>query len=685
MAEATVTQDKRPIVVQTPLGKDKVIFRSMRVSEALGRPFEIDLEVLSTDFNLSFDKLLGENVTVRMEPERGRKARFFNGYVSEFSQLGSVGDHASYRATLRPWLWFLTRTSDCRIFQEKTVPQILEAVFQDHGFNDYELPDGSFRTWSYCVQYRETDFNFVSRLLEQEGIYYHFEHENGKHVLKLCTPDSSKEPFPDFKEIPYYTERRDPYGEGSIYGWELTRHVQPTKYALDDYNYEKPLTDLGADDKITRSHAAGDYEVFDYPGEYTTPDEGKTYAKVRIEEVQSEHERVAGVGDARGIACGYVFNLKGEIPRKDQLREYLVVAAEHMASGADIESGRSGSPVEYNCRFEAVDSKTPFRPARTTAKPVVQGPQTAVVVGPKGEEVHTDEYGRIKVQFHWDRYGKGDDNSSCWIRVAQSIAGNTWGGFTLPRIGQEVLVEFLEGDPDRPIVTGSLYNGANRPPFDLPSDKNCLGLKTNSTKEGGGGFNEISFDDTKDKEQLIVHGQKDMHIRVLHDRRETILNDRHLSVGKGADDGVGNKFEYVNNDVNVEIGNDRIEKIGHNVSLKVAGDVGEEISGNHSEVTSGDVYVKGTNIVLEAATNITLKVGGSSIAIDSSGITIETTGTIEGKATKVKVDANAQMELKSKGTAKLEGAGKVDVKSGGMTTVEGSGMAIIKGGLVKIN
>lgn len=669
MADSGLIQENRLVAVQTPLGKDKLIFRSMRVSEALGRPFEIHLELLSADFEISFAKLLGENVTIRVDPERGKDRRFFNGYVSEFSHVGSVGQYASYRAVLRPWLWFLTRNADCRIYQEMTIPEIVESVFAAHGFNDYEMPQGSFRKWTYCVQYRETDFNFVSRLLEQEGIYYHFAHENGKHTMKLCTPDSSKKAFPGYKDIPFFREASGAYEEGSINSWELTRVVQPTAFALDDYDFEKSGTPIDGDAKLGTAHGGGKREIYDYPGEYATSSDAKTYAKIRIEEVQAEYERVYASGNTRGIACGHVFNLKGEVLRKDQLREYLVVAAEHMVTVADVESGMGDGGVEYACRFEAMESKAPFRPARVTPKPVVQGPQTGVVVGPSGEEIHTDKYGRIKVKFRWDRHNPAGDEASCWIRVSQSMAGRAWGSFVLPRIGQEVLVEFLEGDPDRPIVTGSLYNDAHQPPFDLPADKSKLGLKTDTTK-GGGGFNELSFDDSAGKEQIVVHGQKDMHIRVLHDRHETILNDRHLIVGDKKESGKGNRIEYVNNDEHVEIVNDRIESIGRNVSLKVGGNVGEDVGGDHSDIVGGDFYVKaGANIVLEAQTNITLKVGGSSVVIDNTGITIKTNGTLEGQGTMVAI----------------EGKTKVDIKAKAMATVDGGGMTMVKGGLVKIN
>lgn len=659
MAESSLTQEHRLIAVETPLGKDALVFRSMRVDESLGRLFEIQLELLSSDFDIDFSKMLGGNVTVRMEPERGNTPRYFNGFVTEFSLTGTVGNFAAYRATLRPWLWFLTRTADCRIYQEQKVTEILESVFKAYGFQDYELPRGEFAKWNYCVQYRETAFNFVSRLMEQEGIYYYFEHQNGKHVLKLCTPESARTPFPEYKEIPFFPQPAGRDEEGRIYSWELTRNVLPKTYALKDYNYEKSSTELSG--SASSGNSGAQFEIFDYPGEYAEPKEGGSYSKIRLEELHSEYERVSASADIRGIACGHVFTLKGELPRKDQGREYLVVSATHTATSAGIESGE-GAGVAYGCSFEAMDSRTPYRAARITPKPVVQGPQTAVVVGPSNEEIHTDEMGRVKVQFHWDRYGKADDKSSCWVRVGQSIAGKTWGAFVLPRIGQEVVVEFLEGDPDRPLVTGSVYNDVNVPPFDLPNEKNRLGLRSHSTKQGGGGFNELMLDDTKDKEQVVVHAQKDMHVKVLNDRHDTIVHDLHVKVD-------ANRFEQIKETDNLEVGGDRIEKVDGDLSIKIEGNRADEIGGDHSETTDGDIFLKATNIVLEATSNITLKVGSSSIVIEAGGITIKTAGPLEAEGSTVKVTAQTTAEFKASATAKLDG--------GGMTE--------IKGGMVKIN
>jgi type VI secretion system secreted protein VgrG len=648
---ATLT---RPIKVISPLGDGVLLFRQMTANEELGRLSLYELEVLSEDREIKFDDILGHDMTVTLELEDG-SLRYFHGYVSEFRYVGDAGIYVSYQATLRPWLWFLTRTSDCRIFSEKTVPDIIKQVFTDHGF-DGAVEDkltGSYRTWVYCVQYRETDFNFVSRLMEQEGIYYYFTHENGKHTMVLCDSYSAHDAFPGYEEIKSLSSTDAvKHHTDSIFGWEVGRSVQSGNYALTDYDFEKPKAGLAVQQTIDRGHARPDYEIFDYPGEYSETDDGQNYVTARIEELQSEYERVHGNGNARGLNAGWLFSLT-DCAREDQNREYLVVSAQYSMQDTAYESGSAAEGSGFEVSFEGMDASEPFRPERISPKPLVQGPQTAIVVGGSGEEIWTDEYGRVKVQFHWDREGKADENSSCWIRVAQVWAGKKWGAMYIPRIGQEVIVEFLEGDPDRPIVTGRVYNAENMPPYDLPDNKTMSTLKSNSSK-GGQGFNEIRFEDKKGEEQIFIHGEKNLDIHIKNDRFEFIGNDRHLNVkGKQA------------------------VKIEDSLSVEVANDVAEVYKANHSEEVSDDYFLKGTNLVIEGSTNITLKVGQSFIEIESGGVKIGTTGDIELDAKgNVKTTAAMNAEMKGAAGAKVEGA-MVDVKASGVATIEGS--------VVKIN
>ena len=388
--------------------------------------------------------------------------------------------------TLHPWLWFLTRTADCRIFQEMAVPEIIKQVFRDHGFTDFEEAlSGDYRRWTYCVQYRETDFNFVSRLMEQEGIYYYFKHESNRHMLVLSDSVSSHDPFPGYEKIPYFPPDEHLIREKHyIHEWSISREIQPGTYALTEYDFENPKANLLVKSAIDRNHAQSKLEIFDYPGEYLTASEGDAYVRARIEELHAEYELTQGQSNARGLAVGSLFQLT-DYPREDQNQEYLVVSATHeMESDAYSSGSAGGSEDVYTCSFTALSSKQQFRAERTTPKPLVQGPQTAMVVGPSGEEIHTDKFGRVKVQFHWDRYGKKDQNSSCWVRVAQLWAGTQWGGIHIPRIGQEVIVEFLEGDPDHPIITGRVYNNDNMPPYGLPANATQSGIKSRSSKGG---------------------------------------------------------------------------------------------------------------------------------------------------------------------------------------------------------
>jgi len=465
------TQKHRELAIETTLGEDALLLISFSGTEQLGRLFEYKLELASEDYQIGPESIVGQNVSIRLNLGNSG-IRYFNGYVSHFTQLTSSGELARYRASIVPWFWFLTRVADCRIFQDKTVPEIIEQIFRDRGFTDFENGLSSkYRTWEYCVQYRETDFNFISRLMEQEGIYYFFKHENGKHSLVLADSASAHEPYPEFEQLEYHPAEKGTSTEECISDWVVETHLQPCSYALNDFDFKNPKGDLQARTKVSREHTASDFEIYDYPGEYTETSDGEEYTKKRIEELQAQYEVAMASSDSRGICAGFNFSLTDH-PRDDQNVDYLITSA-----GYNIECGEffaamdGGGEFVLLCNFTAIKSSQPFRSPRTTPKPKVSGPQTAIVVGPSGEEIYTDEYGRVKVKFHWDRYSKADENSSCWIRVAQVWAGKNWGAIYTPRIGQEIIVEFLEGDPDKPIITGRVYNDQAKPPYVLPGKK----------------------------------------------------------------------------------------------------------------------------------------------------------------------------------------------------------------------
>jgi len=699
MAERT--QTSRQVAISTPLGEDVLLFRRATIIEHLGRMFQMEVDVFTEEKVINFADIVGQNVTIRLEHERDGSPRFFNGYVTRIIHTGGSERVAHYRLTLCPWLWFLTRTSDCRMFQKMKAPDIIVQIFRDKGFTDFSIENlhGTYAEREYCVQYRETDFNFVSRLMEEEGIYYYFKHEDGKHTMMLCDSSTAHQAFAGFETMPYFPPNDASRDEDYIWEWQIEQEVQPGKYSVTDYHFETPGTDLSNTATKAREHAAPDLEMFDYhPGRYKESSDAESLSKIRLEEYQAYHEIIRAAGDVRGTCCGSTFTLDGLSEAQD--KEHLITSVVHQLESDEYSSttdGDNAAPI-YECTFTAILATQQYRPKRITPKPMIYGPQTAFVTGPSGEEIHTDEYGRVKVQFHWDRVAAGDDTTSCWCRVGQMWAGKGWGGLVLPRIGQEVIVAFLEGDPDQPLIVGCVYNADSMPAYKLPDFKNLSGMKSNTVK--GGGFNEIRMDDTDGEQQFFMHAQKNQDIRVGNDKYEFIGNDRHTVVVNDKVEHVKNdKHELVKNDNNVEIGRDHNIKvtgkqaieIGDSHSVKVKGKVIQEYTGNHSEKCDADIYIKGANICIEADTNITLKVGGTSIAIESGGIKLDTTGEIELTSTgdtKCKAmnwKAEAQMEFGIKGMmVKSEASVQNDVK-GLLTNVTADAMLTLKGGVTMIN
>ncbi len=575
------TQNDRPAALETPLGPDRLLLSAATIREALSEPFSMEITAYSLDPALDFESLLGQAVSVRIAlPDGGQ--RVFHGHVFEISQQEPEGDFNTYTLTVRPWLWFLTRTSDCRIFQNKTIPEIVEAVFREHGFSDFEerLND-DYEPWEYCAQYRETDFNFVNRLLEQEGIYYFFRHEHDRHVLVLADAPSSHEAIPGAERLRYQVAKGAYLDEPHVYRWDLHKSLQSGAVVLNDYDFRKPRADLKATVRQPRSHAGADYEIYDYPGEYTDPGRGDFYARTRMEALSSHYERMEGASDCAALYTGGLFALEDH-PRRDQNRRYLLLEVHHQITQGGY---RSEEVVfEYGNHFTVIDAETPFRPDPRTPKPMIRGPQTALVVGPAGEEIHTDEYGRVKLQFHWDRYGKRDENSSCWVRVAQVWAGKNWGGIHIPRIGQEVIVEFLEGDPDQPIITGRVYNAEQMPPYDLPAHKTRSGIKSRSSKGGSpANFNEIRFEDKKGQEEILIHAERNHRIEVEKDESHWVGGDREKTIdGDETTTVKGDRNETVKKNESVVIEQTRTTEVTLTHTFRVGTDETYEIYGNRN-------------------------------------------------------------------------------------------------------
>src|SRR5262245_12908511 len=561
----------RIMELSTPLGKD-LLFRELRGREELGRPSAFELSALSTRADIKPSDLLGKRITVKLELLKGG-FRYFNGYVTRFSQGTILGKYYEYQMTVNAWVWFLTRTAECKNFQEKTAPEIIKAVSGDHAIASYtDALTATYAKREYTVQYRETDFAFVSRIMEEEGIYYYFEHQDGKHTLKLVDSESGHKKLENKASIAYYPPGRTLHGdEEYIQSFRQAQRIEPGTVATRSFDFTKPKADLGVKAQNIEKHQSADYEIFDYQGDYIQADNGEYYARVRVDEYHTEFELAEAETNVRDIAVGRLFSLINA-PRKDQEKDYLIISADWDLRNNTYEASVN-EDATYNCTMTVLQSKQQFRPARITPRPTMGGPQTAVVVGPGGEEIYTDKYGRVKVQFHWDRYGKKDQNSSCWIRVSNPWAGANWGGMAIPRMGQEVVVDFLEGDPDQPIIIGRVYNADQMPPYALPGNATQTGIKSRSSKGGGAAnFNEIRFEDKKGSEQLYLHAEKNQDIEVEKDETHWVGNDRKKNIDHDETTVVkNNRTETVGVNEKIDVGANRTETVGANESITVSG------------------------------------------------------------------------------------------------------------------
>jgi type VI secretion system secreted protein VgrG len=661
--------------ITTPLGDDVLLFHGMHAREEMSRLSEYQVDLLSPRDNVEVDKILGRMVTVRLELPDGSD-RFFNGYVTRFAQSGQFGSYTRYRALVRPWLWFLTRTADCRIFQELTVPDIVKAVFGDHSTADFAFElTGDYRTWTYCVQYRETDFNFVSRLLEEEGIYYYFRHTKGHDTLVLTDSTGKHTSAPGCAELPFIAPERLARADiDHVSSWQFTREIQPGVYVHDDYDFERPSVEIKTQKPGPYAFAPSNYEVYDYPGHYTIKKDGEQYAAVRMDELSSQFETAQAVTNARALRVGHSLALD-RCPRADQNREYLVLGASYDLEYGDYEAMPQPRGASYRCSFVAMSTQQQFRPRRSTPKPFVQGPQTAVVVGPEGEQIYTDEYGRVKVQFHWDRYGKKDATSSCWVRVSHPWAGKGWGAVATPRIGQEVIVDFLEGDPDQPIVTGRVYNKEHLPPFGFPAGAVISGVKSDTHK--GAGYNEMSFDDTAGTEKITIHGQYDMNTTVEHDQTSTIHNNRTDRVDVDDSESVGNNQTW-------DVGANRTATIGANESMTVTGNRTKSVTGNETVTVAGnrtETVSKSETLTVtmqrthSVGINETISVGAAQ-EVTVGGMQALTVGA----AQNIKVGANQSTDVGAAQSVKVGAAQNVDVGGAANLKVGGDRGIKVSGG-----
>lgn len=603
MAQGQLKQANRMAELTSVFGKDELSVVTIECNEGLSEDYEIRLEVVSQQEDLDFDKAIATHMTVKVVTNNG-DTRYFDGLLTDAKWLGYRDSYYIYRLTLRPWFWLLTKNANCRIFKDKTAPDIISEVLGAHDFSDFQdkLTE-SYDTIHYCVQYRESDYDFCCRLMEEFGISYFFEHEDGKHKMILADAKSSYSPIVGDSTIPFIPlggdSQRD---EEHIYHWIPSRKFRTGKFAVNDYDFEKPNASLKADRDAGSKYRAGSLESYDYPGRYTEKDTGTKYSNIRLEAEQAADKRIETAGEVPRLFAGGLFTLKDH-PHGPQNREYLVVRASHQIITEQYRSGGAGAGAQgeaYTGTYEVLSSDTPFRTPAVTRKPRIPGPQTAKVVG-QGE-IDVDEYGQIMVEFHWDR----DKTQSRRVRVAQVWSGKNWGGIYIPRVGQEVIVQFLEGDPDKPIVIGTVYNADNMPPYSLPGEKNKAGIKSDSTT-GGGGYNEFVLDDSKGQELIGVHAQKDM---------ETVIEN--------------NESLHVKNCRDTKIDVDRTEKVGRNTTEKI---------GMNWKVTAGmkiEFICGASKIVMTPA----------SIKIESPMIDVKASGILNAQGTLTTVKGNALLTLK---------------------------------------
>lgn len=639
------TQAGRLLSISTRLGEDTLLLKRLSVSEEISALFSFEVELLHEENEADYDSyepaaeiLLGNSVGIQIAQRDGTKRELY-GMMNHFVQRHRDDRFTYYYATIVPHVWLLTQTQQSRIFQNKSVPDILKVVFANFEVT-HEL-QGTYEPRNYCVQYRESDFDFASRLMEEEGIYYFFEHSDGRHKMVLADTPLSHRDCPSKSDIPYLLNVGDEEDFiTSIIKWRTDYKIKPGKVTFWDYHSQLPTNRLDA----TQSSlfTVGDnkkLEIYDFPAGYAKRYDGidrsggeqagelnkvfqdKTKkAEIVMQSFDAQYRVNSGNSDCSSIAAGYRFKLLNH-PNSEKNAQYVITSARHEAeqNPSYVSDEEVEKPYLNNFTCIAFGSGAPpFRPQQKIAKPIVHGSQTAFVVGPAGEEIYTDKNGRVKVQFNWDREGEANSNSSCWVRVSQAWAGNGWGAMFVPRIGMEVIVHFLEGDPDQPIITGCVYNAGTKPPYTLPDEKTKSTIKTNSSK-GGSGFNEIRFEDKKGSEQIFVHGEKNIDLRIKNDSLEHITHDRHLIIKN-------DQYEKVEKDKHLQVGGDENVKVDGALSLKVGTDADEKVGMKYALDAGTEIHLKsGVNTTIESGTSLTLKVGGNFININSGGIFIKGT------------------------------------------------------------
>ena len=665
--------------------------RRASVDEALSTLTLARIEVLHRDRALPLAKLVGKSADIVIPYDSGK--RYFRGICVSAEYLGIHRGFGRYLLEVRPRLWLLTRARDCRVFQDKSTPDLIADILGNFGLSphiDKRLTQ-THDPRDFCLQYRETDFAFLSRLMEEDGIYYFFNHDADTEKMVLADATSAHKTVPGKAVVEFLDGLNTGSGDKDhIFALAAEEQVTTGKVSLDDYNFETPALDLLSRSIMARgTHAFADYEAYDTPGHFRKPPAGATRAKVQMEAIALRHQTWRASGNLRWLGVGHTFGIKGH-PHTQGETDFMVTAAVHYIQTDPLDEGPAdGSAVAmpadhktaYRCDFRFIPAKTQFRAPQITPWPEIPGVQTAMVVGPKGEEIHTDKYGRVRIQFHWDRVGKTDEKSSVFVRTMMPWTGKSWGMIAIPRIGQEVVVQFEEGNPDRPIIVGMLYNADNMPPWALPANMTQSGIKTNSSKSGGG-FNELMMEDRKGSELVRFQAEKDYVQTVKNDATITVGVDKkdkgdmsltvHRNLTETLDTG-DHAFTVKDGKQDIKIKKDKTEQVEGKSTLTVTGNLTETVEqgnvthmvkmGNESVVLDMGNFSLETKlgaVAITAMQSITLKVGENSVVINQMGVTV--TGLM------VTVEGKAMLEAKSP-----------------LTQVKGDAMLTLKGGLTMIN
>ncbi|HZU31232.1 MAG TPA: type VI secretion system tip protein TssI/VgrG [Candidatus Angelobacter sp.] len=659
MSSPTFVQGARAFTLTTPLGADKFILKSFRGEEQISGLFHYSLELLSQDSAIDFTQIVGKNITITVQLPGGSDKQYLNGVVGRFVQGGTSSRFTTYFAEVYPWLWLLTMNADHKIFQNKTAPDIIKQVFSDLGFTDFK--DSLTKTYStreFCVQYGESAFNFVSRLMESEGIFYFFDHTSSTHTLVLADDSSAWLTMPGLTTVQASASGRSWETADAMLECKIEQQVVVGQYKSDDYNFTTPSTDLLA----TASGSDTSRSVYFYPGEYTSASDGETITSLRLDALQAPAKLLKGSSMCRAFHAGAKFTLANH-SRSDANTSYVLSSVTHQ-----------GDQEQYSNSYEAFPATTVFHPPAITPKPKIVGTQTALVVGKSGEEIWTDQYGRIKCKFYWDQSSASDETSSCWIRVAQGWAGKAWGSIFVPRIGQEVVISFLEGNPDRPLVTGCVYNAQQTVPYTLPDEQTKSTVKTNSSK-GGSGFNELRFEDKAGSEEIFIQAQKDMNVTILNDLTTTVTNNRTTTVQKKDDSLV---VDQGNRSIKVNTGNETHE---------VKGTRDLTITGNETHTNKADFTQNVTgNFTLKVSGNLSIEVSGSVAIKSGTSFDIQAGTALSSKAgTSLANEAGTSLSNKAGTTMSNEANVSITSKANASHDVESSGILTLKGALVKIN